>query len=555
MAGTVKTAPGSDEAAPAGTGVRCAERDAAGEHRRGRLSEVLGAKRLMAARDIRATVRYVRPSALLTGVLLLASLFPLWVAWHESGRHLNDDSYITLAFARNIVRGAGFVFNHPPEVLGTTTPLFTLVVAGVAWALPGVELPAIAVLVSTICWIAIPWILFLARDRLGMTEWQATVVGLVMMASGWVRSLGMEAYLFSCLLVLGIVLFWSRRWILTGVVVGLLFLTRGEGALVACVLGTASLVREWARTRQLRPASWFPALSMAFGAAVPMLPWSVYACLTFGSPFPNTLPAKLAQYQAGNGKLLVERLAGEWLPAFGSAFAVPQIPLLNIGWLLVVAGLAYVLLRRREWVLFFIWILLYIAGYTVLQVAAYWWYWLPMAFVLHIAMGCGLVACMELVVRCSGAHRRSGMVVSAGLVLLAILMLGLPRVDSVLHHADDAQALSYIPLAQWIRNNTTPADTIASMEIGYLGYYTDNRVIDLAGLVTPDAVPHIAQGDYAWAFWHHKPDYFLYVREFDWALSEIHSAPRFAAEYQPVTTLQGPVASPVVVYRRMAYPE
>jgi arabinofuranosyltransferase len=41
-----------------------------------------------------------------------------------------DDAYITYRYARNIVLGNGFVYNSTEAVLGTTTPLYTLLLAG-----------------------------------------------------------------------------------------------------------------------------------------------------------------------------------------------------------------------------------------------------------------------------------------------------------------------------------------------------------------------------------------------------------------------------------------
>lgn len=90
---------------------------------------------------------------------------------------------------------------------------------------------------------------------------------------------------------------------------------------------------------------------------------------------------------------------------------------------------------------------------------------------------------------------------------------------------------------------------MAYIEIGYLGYYTDNRIIDLAGLTLPDLVPHIAEGDFAYGFWHYTPDYYVYLPEFDWALGNIRANPEFDRQYQPVVTLPGPSESDFVIYR------
>src|SRR5260370_7749062 len=44
---------------------------------------------------------------------------------------LFDDAYITFRYAANLARGLGLVFNPSEHVLGTTSPLFTVILAGV----------------------------------------------------------------------------------------------------------------------------------------------------------------------------------------------------------------------------------------------------------------------------------------------------------------------------------------------------------------------------------------------------------------------------------------
>ena len=108
-------------------------------------------------------------------------------------------------------------------------------------------------------------------------------------------------------------------------------------------------------------------------------------------------------------------------------------------------------------------------------------------------------------------------------------------------------------LSRWFRENTKPDESIAYIEIGYLGYYTDNRIIDLAGLVLPDVTPHVAKGDFAWAFWHYKPDYYIHMQDFNWALASIRADPAFDNMYRPVASLTGgPVfRSDFVIYKRV----
>jgi hypothetical protein len=48
---------------------------------------------------------------------------------------------------------------------------------------------------------------------------------------------------------------------------------------------------------------------------------------------------------------------------------------------------------------------------------------------------------------------------------------------------------SHLRIANWIQMNTAPNAVIATHDIGILGYYGGRRIVDLAGLVTPDVIP------------------------------------------------------------------
>lgn len=484
-------------------------------------------------------------------LLLLISAFPLWVAWRHP-LSLNDDTYITLTYAKSIANGKGFVFNHPPATLGTTTPLFALINAGLSWLLPRVELSRIAVVFTALCWTGIAWVIYLGRRSLSISRWQAVIIGSVVTASGWVGFLGMEAYLFAFLLVVGAVVYFQERWLLTGVTVALLFLTRGEGILLLPTFIFYRVGDIWNRERRwgsFIDSSW---LKILLGCSIVILIWSLYAWGAFGQILPNTLSAKMAQKEAGHWKSFPHRLLNEWVPTWGKQFALQGCAVLNLWWVLVIIGVVYVLFKKHQWSLFLIWISFYIIGYTVLEVAAYWWYQLPILFVLQIMAALGLIAIEESFAKLNRKIRRFGYACSIILTMLVVMLLAGPRVKMTLHSTGDPRASSYLALAEWFNENTKPSQSIAYVEIGYLGYYTENRIVDLMGLVTPSITHYIAEGDFAQGFWKHEPDYFVYLPDFDWALGGIHTDPRFDQLYQAVATLAGPRDTDFVIYNHAA---
>jgi hypothetical protein len=64
-----------------------------------------------------------------------------------------DDAFITFRYARNIALSRGFSYNLGPPVLGTTTPLFTAILAFIAALGDSASIPsaAFAIAVAADC--------------------------------------------------------------------------------------------------------------------------------------------------------------------------------------------------------------------------------------------------------------------------------------------------------------------------------------------------------------------------------------------------------------------
>jgi len=482
-------------------------------------------------------------------LLAVAGLFPFWAAAHVDLQQLGDDALITLTYAKNLARGDGFVFNHPPAVLGTTTPLFALTVALLSRILGFAELTAVAVFFSAACWSGLVWCWFAFRRQLQLSDWQAGILGFVVAASGWVRHLDMEAYLFAFLLVASTGLYFRRNMVWAGLAAGLLFLTRGEGVLVFGLLLAISAYRDWrAHWSDGGKRSRSSAVLLCAGFAIPVLSWSLYAQLTFGGVLPNTLAAKIAQGASGLWRPFLSQLVSVWMPSWGRQLAIPGIPLVNLWQLLALLGLVVVIARKRAFLVMVIWVAAYVVGYSALGVAGYPWYSLPVHFVLTVLVGVGLGSVAEFVVRRT-ARPVVGSLIAGLVVAIVVFRLGAPSVSTTLNPKPSARHTAYHELAGWLRANTDPADSVAYHEIGYLGYYTDNRIVDLVGLVTPQITPHVAIGDFGWGFWQATPDYLVQL-EGSRFFAGIVGDPRFPRMYEYVDQLPGFGGRRLAVYRR-----
>jgi hypothetical protein len=57
-----------------------------------------------------------------------------------------------------------------------------------------------------------------------------------------------------------------------------------------------------------------------------------------------------------------------------------------------------------------------------------------------------------------------------------------------------------VATARWVSQNIPPGTLVAAHDIGALGYFADVRLVDLAGLVSPDVIPLMSNEAQLWQF-------------------------------------------------------
>ena len=479
-------------------------------------------------------------SLLAWAILILSSCAVVWATapvWQS--QNLNDDSFITLTYAKNLAAGRGFVFNHPPATLGTTTPGFTLLTALLAALFPAFTVAEAAIALSSAAWIGTGWVLYLIMRQLDFQPIAAAAAASIplLIMHGWIGFIGMELLPFQFLLALSIYLALKEQVFLAGICVAALFLTRGEGALVGLML----FAYLWYRRRRLP-------LQFLLGGGATVSLWIVYAWLTFGTIIPNTLAAKQTQAQLPYWRNFFDRIMFELLPKYLSNFRYFDSWLLNPYLLLAGLGLLYALFQERKLLLFIAWGGAYLLGYTLLNPSAYYWYVLHIVFILQVMAGVGLAWLITLFRRSPSLLGSRAAGAAALLLAVSFLYFGYTVMRQVPSFTGDHRATTYRALAGWLNEHTLPEESVAFIEIGYLGYFSHNRIIDLAGLTDPLITAHLLSDGFAWGFWHYQPDYYIYAEEFDWALGDIK--PELEA-YAPVHQVErDTVSTPIYIYKR-----
>ena len=432
---------------------------------------------------LRPVTRVERVGLAVALLLATALMWPL-------RQYFTDDTFIQLQYARNFASGHGLIFNPGERVYGCTSPLWAALVGdGMALGFDGLRVARVLGFLATLWSVG----LFLQLMRRNLKTPALCAAATVAWAGHawmlrWSLS-GIETPLAVALVLAGFVAFtegqqWGARPVRTGALWALAALTRPEAALLLGLWGVFLLVDTDSRPGLRR---------LVFGSLPPLAiygAWLLFARFYFGSALPQTLLAKAA----GPAGLDV-RLQNLWrqvriIGATDGLMAGLLILTLLVGGTRLWTRRP--LTQRAQRLLPWVWLVMVPALYVARGVPVRSRDLLPLLPVLSW-LAWRAVECWSLE---GGAKPRTVRTVVLGTTLAALVLVqNIAVFRGVV--LPQARALStglrgsLVPWGRWLRKNTPQRTEIATSEIGALGYFGKRRVVDLAGLVTPQMAPYL----------------------------------------------------------------
>jgi len=397
-----------------------------------------------------------------------------------------DDLFITLAYARNIADGHGMVFQEGERILGVTTPLWCWLNALAMMIVPAAKQSAVGALaLAAASHVAAALALYQLAHRIGAGLWSGLA------AIGWLllpahtTLFGMEYALATALAAWGLCASVAGRPVLAGVACALLALTRPEAAILPLLLCGVMVAR-----RQWRDALRFAA-PVAITGLVVLIGFQLY----FGSPLPNTFPAKRMQ--------LANSAEFAWFTSVGTGamryvlFDVVRGHILIA--LIALMGASSMLLALRHpprtegaafaGGLLIAFIVLHVAALTVLRVAHYPWYLWPLWMGVAVAIAIGMGRAMSLIPDSAPSSAR-GSFAFAIIAVMTVVWQGPWSGDPPA--VQRARRESYMRAADAVNRiaNGKPV-SVTTYEIGALRYWLapNVRLLDEALLTTPNPTP------------------------------------------------------------------
>ncbi len=412
----------------------------------------------------------------LSAVLFMIMIFPLRGS-------MIDDTYIHMQYARNLAETGELSFNRGDPTYGATSPLWVMILAFVH--LLGGDMSVWCGVLSRFFGFASILLVFQLVRILDGKRAAAYAAVLMAASEAWLirwSAVGMESS-FAVFMVLASILLAVRAGSSTGssilfaLALYLSYLARPE-TLLMVPLAAVSFVAVGGKERIAKRLSWL-------AAAIPLFAvWFVIIKKHTGTYFPLTAGAK----QGGSilSGLTLHHAAVP-LRIIAATGAFPALALLA----LIVLGISTDRgllrfeneVRRRSALLALLWIAALPAAYVVLDFQVLSRYMIPVTVVLTAL---GAMAAARLAGRFAGKYRTAALTIfTAAVIAQNILFYSIVVVRPTREFTRGLNEV-IVGIGRYLGENALPGESVATPDIGAIGYYSGMEVLDLGGLVSPE---------------------------------------------------------------------
>lgn len=419
-----------------------------------------------------------------------------------------DDPWIHLTFAKNFSEYFSFSFYKNEMVTaGSTSPIYTFLIS-LAFLITKNEF--ILSYFFGILFFAVSVYAFFKLSELDFGREYLYVMILTIIFAvdnriNFIAVSGMETTMFILILIATSYFYKKRNAVLTGILIGLIIWTRPDGvAFIAALLFDYLIAVYLSRKdKNIILFSKQDLIKLGIIAGIIAAVYFVMNLMLSGSLLPNTYNAKLTYYTpefrsrsdffknevwgyftSGSYMIIMTGFFLAALFTFKDFFRKIYNP--NILYISFTAAL----------------ILIY---YIKLPYAhRFGRYLMPVIPFFILASGLGIRDTAKML----GKYFKS----RNAAIGIIIFILSVTAVYSTVNYLDNrksyAEECKYIndrqvAAALWINQNTEETDIIATHDVGAIGYYSGRKLIDVAGLVTPELIDKI-----------HQPDYNKYMMEY-----------------------------------------
>ena len=269
-----------------------------------------------------------------------------------------------------------------------------------------------------------------------------------------------------------------RIWLGVGLLIGLSVWLRPEGVTLwgPTFLGIMLFTSLW--RDKLRAF-----LFVGMGFLLIFGPYLLFNYQVMGSWLPNTFYAKQAEYAFLHQKSLWARFLEQAV-----------VPLKGVGALLLPGFIISVVktFQKRQWAILLasVWVLGFLLMYAwrlpvTYQYGRYVMPAMPIYFLLGFA---GLTRFVQL----NTSNVAIRLTSRVWLLTTVCVCTGFGFIGGRAYASDVAIIESeMVTIAHWVKANTPEDALVATHDIGALGYFSERKLLDLAGLISPEVIPYL----------------------------------------------------------------
>jgi len=463
-----------------------------------------------------------RTNLVILSLLLILTISVRIAFWLTTNTTL-EDAIITFKYAENLAQGNGFVYNLGEHVLGSTTPLWTIIL-GALKSVTNFDIIASSKVLGIVfdcSTIAILYFTLIKISNRSIAIFFAllfcTNPDIIMICTS-----GMETSLLLLGMAFGIFgLIWKNSFFGFGLAIALL--TRIDAAIfMGCMLASAIIIeKKWALKEFIL---------ILFLA----LPWFIFSLYYFGNLLPQSLLAKSTVYHQEIA-LSASSFIGMFTP-FNNKNNL-KILLNSTLFLFLCAGIVQISKKHKTFIPLIFFFIVYCLIFSVSGILIFRWYLIPPIFISILIVAFGF----DWLTKTVQAKFKSKYLQMA--VSLIALLLVASNLFITYHRLDKYKQLQGLEdvlrkeIGLWLKQNIQPGSSVLLEPIGYIGYYAGTKIniMDEIGIVTPQ----IAEYRKTYTGWYCKaieglhPDYIIqYKFSLDANMSEGTSTQLFETEDQ-----------------------
>lgn len=416
-----------------------------------------------------------------------------------------DDPWIHLTFAKNLIEYGSFsYFKNELVTSGSTSPIYTFLLS-LFYIVSKNEF-----IISYIIGVMFGALLVYMVTKLALLNFKnSTLISLLAALLialqpklNLINVSGMETSMFIFLIAGSFYSYQSRKIILLGIFLGLTIWCRPDGFILWIAIALDYLLRKAFLKKNstdelLTDVSKKEILTAFIIAAGLAAAYFLFNYLLSGSFLPNTYKAKIEYYQQNDRTFFLKNDVLNF-------FTEGELVMIWFPFLIYVLVIARSL-TRKEYNHYFVYLLfvigLILAYYIKLPFShRFGRYLLPvMPFYILIAVA-GLKTVLDFIE--TKISKRSSILTNAIFILYSLTAIYLFASDTISITKDYSFICKYhndrhVAAGKWINENTIESDVIAAHDIGAIAFYGERKIIDMAGLITPELISHLQEKNYA----------------------------------------------------------